>query len=245
MVDPHPARPDALPQPLVGLLSNEEWDALLVHVNGLIEEMEKLPGSAVRDRIFELLQGIDTIHRESLRRLVRLFKEGVLEKVISDPAIHTLLDLYDLLPEEPQQAQENSRGHAFPTIPIKAVSTTMQVTPLRYPRWVPMPQSPADLASGAAREVVVDEHPLLVCRREDKFFALESRCAQDGAALGGATLSGFTLTCPNHPGCHYDVRQGTRIGGGGRIQCYPVRLDDERRVLIGFDMEFKPDIPSF
>ena len=76
------------PQPLIGFMSNEEWERLLVQVSAQIGEMEKLPFPEVRDKVFELLAGIDSIHREALRRLVRLFKEGVMEQVVTDPAIH-------------------------------------------------------------------------------------------------------------------------------------------------------------
>ena len=53
------------------------------------------------------------------------------------------------------------------------------------------------------------------------------------------------LACPNHPGCYYDVRQGTRIGGSEKIVCYPVKVDEDDRVLVGLDMDFTPDLPSF
>ena len=66
-------------------------------------EMEELPLPEVKDKVFELLAGIDTIHREGLWRLVRLFKEGVLEQVVTDPAIHNLMELYDLLPPEAEE----------------------------------------------------------------------------------------------------------------------------------------------
>jgi hypothetical protein len=41
---------------------------------------------------------IDSVHREAITRLVALFKDGVLEQVIQDPAIRTLMEMYDLLP---------------------------------------------------------------------------------------------------------------------------------------------------
>ena len=96
------------PQALIGFMTNDEWDELLSYVNELIQEMEELPLPDVKDKVFELLAGIDSIHREGLWRLVRLFKEGVLEQVVTDPAIHTLMELYDLLPAEPEQDTEQS-----------------------------------------------------------------------------------------------------------------------------------------
>ncbi len=233
------------PQTLLGYLSNDDWDALLAHVNGLVQEMENLPAGDVRDRVFELLDSIDAIHREALHRLVRLFKEGVLEKVISDPAIHTLMELYDLLPPETEvQGPGGHEASRFPTIPIKPVRVT-PATPARFPHWVPVPKLPTELVSGAVKEVEVDHHPILVCRRDDQLFALESRCARDGASLRQASINGYTLTCPNHSGCYYDVRQGSRLGGSEKIACYPVKLDANGRVLIGLDMDFTPNLPSF
>ena len=232
------------PQALVGFMPNEEWDALLRHVSELIEQMDELPEGNVKEAIFKLLDGIDAIHREALLRLVRLFKEGVLEKVVSDPAIHTLLELYDMLPRQPEEAEPESPRKKFPTIPIKAVHAAPSARP-RYPHWVPILHRLDELSPGTAREFVLGDAAVLLCRRADQFFAVESLCAQDGSPLSGATLSGYTLTCPNHPGCHYDVRRGSRIGGSEVIACYPVKQEEDGRLLVGFDMDFTPVLPSF
>lgn len=232
------------PQTLVGFMPNDEWDALLAHVSGLIQQMDELPAGNVKTAVFEVLDGIDAIHREALRRLVRLFKEGVLEKVMSDPAIHTLLELYDMLPQPPEEAALEKSKKIFPTIPIKAVHAAPLAKP-RYPHWVPVLQRSDELLPGTAREFIVAEGTMLLCRRADQFFALESLCARDGSSLSGATLSGYTLTCPNHSGCHYDVRRGTRVGGNEMIACYPVKQEEDGRVLVGLDMDFTPSLPSF
>jgi len=85
-------------QPLVGYRTNEEWDDLLGQIATMIEDLERLEEPDIRGRVFSALQAIDALHREALHRLVRLFKEGVLEQVATDPAIRTLLEMYDLLP---------------------------------------------------------------------------------------------------------------------------------------------------
>ena len=246
MTDADRSEPSADPfiaQALVGFMTNEAWDQLLAGVNRRIESMEALPEGDAKTQVFELLQGVDAIHREALRRLIRLFKEGVLEKVVSDPAIHTLMDLYDLLPEEVDAPPPAAAAkHRFPTIPIKAVSAT---APARYPHWVPVSAADAAVATGSAHAVVVDDVPVLLARQSERWFALEPRCVQDGSSLDGASLNGFTLTCPNHPGCYYDVRQGKRVGAGDGIACFPVKQEPDGKLLVGLDMDFRPDLPSF
>ena len=229
-------------QPLVGFMTNAEWDALIAGVDERIASMEAWPDGDAKQQVFDLLGGIDAMHREALHRLVRLFKEGVLEKVVSDPAIHTLMELYDLLPEATVPLPQTQ---ARPTIPIRAVSAAASAPP-RYPHWVPVLARDDELSSGGLRsDLVIDGQPLLLARRDEQWFALDAACAVDESPLQGAHLSDFTLTCPNHGGCHYDIRDGSRIGGGSGIACHPVKLDEQGRVMVGFDMDFRPGLPSF
>ncbi|MFZ5546479.1 MAG: Rieske (2Fe-2S) protein [Pseudomonadota bacterium] len=232
-------------QSLVGFMPNDEWDALLAELNGRIEALEGLPDGDARQQVFELLDGIDALHREALRRLVRLFKEGVLEQVVTDPAIHTLMELYDLLPES--ELPKPRTASKFPTIPIRAITAAAPPPPLRYPHWVPVLSQRDELPPGGLRaDLVIDGQPLLLARRGgDEWYALDATCPIDESPLRGATLSGYTLSCPNHAGCHYDLRSGARVGGGKAIPCRPVQVDAGGRVLVGLDMDFTPSLPSF
>jgi nitrite reductase/ring-hydroxylating ferredoxin subunit len=133
----------------------------------------------------------------------------------------------------------------FPTIPIR-IAAEKPKEPLRYPHWVPALALTEDLAARSLRDdVVVDGLSLLLARQGDGWFALDAQCPVDGASLRGARLSGHTLSCPKHPGCHYDIRTGARIGGGASLRCHPVKLADDGRVLVGLDMDFTPSLPSF
>ena len=241
-----PGAPAGDEQALVGFMPNDAWDALLAEVNGLVQEMESLPDAEIRAQVFRLLDGIDAIHREALRRLVRLFKEGVLDKVVSDPAIHTLMELYDLLPEpaQPVDADPVPKGR-FLTIPIRAVPFTRPEA-ARYPHWVPVVAHHDETARGALLDdIMADGLPLLLARRDAQWYALDAFCPVDGASLRGAALNGNTLSCPNHAGCHYDIRNGARVGGGVALTCHPVRADTDGRILIGLDMDFTPSLPGF
>lgn len=241
-----PSTPAGGEQPLVGFMLNDEWDALLGEVNGLVQGMEALPDAKTRAQVFRLLEGIDAIHREALHRLVRLFKEGVLDKVITDPAIHTLMELYDLLPESAPSIDEGAAPKGrFPTIPIRAVPLTRPATS-RYPHWVPVVvRSDETARSALLDDIAADGLPLLLARRDERWFALDAVCPVDGASLRGAALNGNTLSCPNHAGCHYDIRNGAHVGGGVSLVCHPVRADDDGRILVGLDMDFTPSLPGF
>ncbi|CAN5145921.1 hypothetical protein BH24PSE2_BH24PSE2_06640 [soil metagenome] len=235
------------PQQLTGFMSNDEWDALLTDVSALIATLEELPDEAIRQQIFSLLQGIDAIHREALRRLVRLFKEGVLEQVVTDPAIGTLMELYDLNPLAQPAPGEASRRRKFPDIPIRVVASGPDATsaPVEQPHWVPALPNADALGPGSTEVLALDGRTVLLCRVGEAFFALEGACARDRSPLSDATLSSYTLACPNHPGCLYDVRQGTRIGSSDRLACYPVQSAADGRILVGFGMPFRPNLPSF
>lgn len=247
--DKHETLPEN-PQSLIGFMSNEEWDDLLGYVDSMITEMEELPLPEVKDKVFELLAGIDSIHREGLWRLVRLFKEGVLEQVITDPAIHTLMELYDLLPAEAENDSEQVTTKPkvnFPNIPIKVMPLEKKepVKTSLYPHWVPALSDKEKLESGTLRAINIDNQSVIVCRVENEFFVLANGCAQDGSSLETAKLSSYTLSCSCHPGCHYDIRLGSRIAGEGDIKCYPVQITESDSLMIGIDMAFTPKVPTF
>lgn len=229
-------------------MPNDEWDALVVELNARVEALEALPDARVRQQVFELLNSVDALHREALRRLVRLFKQGVLDQVVTDPAIHTLMELYDLLPEAAQPAEGAAAKAKFPTIPIRAVAAAaVPAAAPRYPHWVPVLAHCDALAAGGLRDDIdVDGQALLLARcGRDEWFALDGACPVDGTPLRGARASGYTLSCPNHAGCHYDLRNGARVGGGVPIACHPVRVEADGRVLVGLDIDFTPSLPSF
>ena len=246
MPDPD-SPPREVPQALTGFMTNDEWDGLIGEVGDRLRQMEELPFPNVKEEVFALLAGIDTIHREALRRLVRLFKEGVLEKVVTDPAIHTLMELYDLLPLE-EKAVDPQRAKIIFTTARSKSGPDQKLAPLvktKYPHWVPVAMDAEDVVEGAVQECHVENSRILLCRVGGALFAIDAACDQDGSSLNAGSLSKFTLSCPNHSGCYYDVRHGARIAASGRIACYPVKQNDGGRIMVGVDMEFSPKLPSF
>jgi len=60
------------------------------------------------------------------------------------------------------------------------------------------------------RTVRVGARDVLLCRLDDRVFALPARCSHRGAALVDGRLEGPFIRCPWH-GVKFDVRTGARV----------------------------------
>jgi nitrite reductase/ring-hydroxylating ferredoxin subunit/Fe-S cluster biogenesis protein NfuA len=63
----------------------------------LVKRFEEHPDQTIQERVFELLQCVDILHRAGLRRLNDLLKiAGLQQRALDDPEVRLLFDLYDL-----------------------------------------------------------------------------------------------------------------------------------------------------
>ena len=73
----------------------------------LVKHFEQSKEWATQEKVFELLERIDRMHRACIWRLYELTTElggkGLVERLQIDPVIKTLFILYDLLPPEPTE----------------------------------------------------------------------------------------------------------------------------------------------
>jgi nitrite reductase/ring-hydroxylating ferredoxin subunit len=240
------------PQPLVGFRTNAEWDSLVAEASAMIEELERIGDADLRGQLFGALDAIDAIHREALHRLVRLFKKGVLAQVVTDPAIRTLMGMYDLLPPEkpgcakvwdfmPKEGDKEPLGSGRPGMTEPPVAAERPQEP---PHWTPAPLA-HPLTSGQAEVCRFDEGPVLIAEVRGETFAAVAQCPHHDAAMLDGSLSNYSWACPHGDGCIYDIRNGARLGGGPQLTCLPVRRDDRNRLLIGFGIPFEPHLPAF
>jgi nitrite reductase/ring-hydroxylating ferredoxin subunit len=106
----HPERPGA---------GGEPDRDLLDEVQRLIAALEAHPDREVGAQVTALLQGVDTIHRTALTRLVGAIQgmagEAFMNRLTADPAIRLLLTSYDLLAVDrrllAEEALDTVRGH--------------------------------------------------------------------------------------------------------------------------------------
>lgn len=180
----------------------------------IVREFEQLDESPLRDRIFELLEHIDHLHRTCVWKVFELATQlggkGLVERMTQDPAVKTLFMLYDLIPVDPLMPLEadirspEPSGGAF--IPLRNVGG-------RRPAWK-AGFSRADIGSGALRAIEIDRVPVLICGVGDEVFAYRNTCGRSTLPLHLGTLVDAIVRCPWH-GCRYDARTGRRLDGNG------------------------------
>jgi nitrite reductase/ring-hydroxylating ferredoxin subunit len=244
-------------QPLLGYRTNEEWNGLLAEIAAVIQDLEGLEDPALRDKVFRALQVIDALHREALHRLVRLFKEGVLEQVVTDPAIRTLMEMYDVLPGAPASGgkwdfltpEERLSG---PRSAARAGQAQEGVRPYiasiegqsTFPHWSPAPMDQT-ISDGEAVIFETDDGAILLTKVEGAEHALSASCPVHHEVMHGGTLNHVSWICPLGAGCVYDIRNGGRLGGGPGLTAYPVRQSEDGRLLIGVGIPHDPKLPPF
>lgn len=103
-----------------GQLSEAEFQAATQHLDALVQEFEALPLPDVQEKVFDLLQTVDAIHREGLNRLIGFLRAyghaDLVERATEDPIIGTLLLLYDLVPADELTQVETALEQVRPYI---------------------------------------------------------------------------------------------------------------------------------
>lgn len=224
-------------------LSDAEYERLTHRVQELIERTEQLPYPKIRDLIFELLRGLDALHREALARMLRRVEEEapeLAERLPEDRVVRTLLALYNFGPgadEIPEPSEEPDGFVAKDQVGIMDGDTSDTAdNEITRPVWIPGGQR-AELDSGALSPKSFEGQSVLLCRVDDEMYALENVCPGSALTLQQGHLEGHTLVCPWH-GCRYDVRTGERQDEpeAPAVQTFPVRIGDDGQFSVGFNV---------
>ncbi len=81
-----------------------EFMDIVHHVDALVQMFENHPAPEVREKVMELLQAVDALHRAGLVRLAHFLREqehgALIDQAADDPIIRSLFLLYDLIPPD-------------------------------------------------------------------------------------------------------------------------------------------------
>lgn len=212
-------------QPEQELEPEDELQAAADLTDQLIREFEEYPDEEVREKVFQLLNAVDRLHRPGLVALMQFLESkklwGIIEQARSDPAIRTLLELYDLIPQTEQQQVDKAPSF----VPME---------------WVEAPGKPIfldavrleEVPPGSMKGVMLEGVNVLICNVDGEVYALQNACQGRGLPLDMGELRGETIICRWH-GCRYDARTGKAIPGGDDrhmaevdIELFPVAVTE-------------------
>lgn len=195
----------------------------------LVSELESLPDSDARTKALELIENLDHLHRSCVWRLFEVLSElggkGLIDRMVSDPAVKTLFVLYDLVPTVPLTPVDSTANVAQPFssgfVPLSAVEG------LNVPPTFRVSFRREDLPPGSLRAVEIDGRPVLLATTESETFAYKNACLGGILPLHLGTLVEGEIHCPWH-GCRYDAQTGERLGGGeGRLDRFQVQAEED------------------
>lgn len=222
-------------------LTVEEYQAVCRRLDELVREFEGLPFPEVRDHVFELLQAVDTLHREGLGRLTGFLRDHDqgqwIDRAAEDSIVQTLLELYDLVPVDPLRRVETLEE---PTpanfIPLNQIGLAR---PVRRPVFKELARL-EEVPPGTMRGVDVDGRAVLLANVEGEIHAVRNTCPGSVAPLSLGFFTPPVVICPWHNDA-FDVRTGKRADGspGPGLDVLPVSVQDGA-ILIAVDTA--PDV---
>lgn len=205
-----------------------EFQAVCRRLDDLVREFEDLPFPDVREHVFELLQTVDTLHREGLGRLVGFLRDHDqgqwVDCAAEDSIVHTMLELYDLVPTDPLR-RDVPREEPSPAnfIPLTQIGISR---PLRQPVFRELVRQDA-VPPGTMVGVDIDGGSVLVANVEGEIHAVRNTCPGSVAPLSLGLFTPPVVICPWHNDA-FDVRTGKRADGspGPGLDVLPVSVQD-------------------
>lgn len=230
-------------------LTDSEYERLTRRVQELIEQVEHLPYPKIKDLVFELLRGLDALHREALARMLHRVEEEapeLAETLPEDRVVRTLLALYNFGPGADEIPEPSDAPDGFVASDEVGImeDEAIEDDPLDEPKneitrpvWIPGGRR-SDLEPGTLTSEAFEGVSVVLCRVEDDIYALENVCPGSALTLQQGHLEGHTLICPWH-GCRYDIRTGDRQDEPDEpaVTTFPVKIGDEGQFTVGFNVK--------
>ncbi len=214
--------------------SDTQYNDLAQKTQRLIEEAEQLPESYSKEMVFSLLENFDMLHREALSRLLKIIEAKSPElrsEMEADFAVQSLFTLYDLF----EDGLVSSKGGPIQLDKLSNGSGAELETKIRMPIWIPAGNK-KDLESGQIYFKEFEGVKVLICKVDDKLFAMQSNCPDSVLSMEFGKIEKNNLICPWH-GCIYDLHTGAKAGDNTiKLKHYPITLHEDGNFLIGFNI---------
>lgn len=183
-----------------------ELEDALARLERIIGSVEHDPDVALRERVAELVESVDAVHRHlvwAVGQRVHSADPALFERLLRDPVTSVLFELYGLV--APAAKDPATTDEPVTLIGLDALTATI---PLPY-SWV-RAAAPAELREGGflARDVAGER--VLIARLDGTARAYLDQCPGSPLTLNAGVVRDGVLLCPWHD-CRYDLRTGARL----------------------------------
>jgi len=178
----------------------------LERLERIIGSFENDPDVAVRERVAELVEAVDVVHRELVWKVGQAIHEGdatLFERLLGDPVASILFEMYGLV--APAAKDVDTENEPTMLIGLDALAATI---PAPY-NWFRAAASD-ELPEGAFIARDVEGERVLLARLDGAVHAYVDQCPGSPLTLNAGVIRDGILLCPWHD-CRFDLRTGLRI----------------------------------
>lgn len=180
----------------------------LARLERIIGSFENEPDTAMRERVTELIESVDAVHRQlvwAVGRAVHANSPELFESLLEDPVASLLFEMYGLVAPSRKAPDET------PAM-LMGLDDLVATIPAPF-SWF------TAASSGEVREGVllardVEGERILIVRLAGGVHAFVDQCPGSPLTLNAGLVQGGVLLCPWHD-CRFDLLTGRRLDREG------------------------------
>ena len=190
-------------------MAEPDLESDLARLERIIGSFENEPDAAVRERVTELIESVDAVHRQlvwAVGRSVHASSPELFESLLLDPVASVLFEMYGLVAPARKQPDDT------PAM-LMGIDDLLATIPEPF-SWFTAASS-ADVRPGVLLARDVEGERILIVRLADGVHGYLDRCPGSPLTLNAGLIRDGVLLCPWHD-CRFDLRTGRRLDREGR-----------------------------
>ena len=190
-------------------MADPDLEAELARLERIIGTFENEPETAVRERVTELIESVDAVHRQlvwAVAQAVHAKSPDLFEALLEDPVASVLFEMYGLVAPSRKAADDT------PAM-LMGVDDLLATIPAPF-SWFTAATS-TDVREGVLLARDVEGERVLIVRLADGVHAYVDQCPGSPLTLNAGLVRDGVLLCPWHD-CRFDLANGRRVDREGK-----------------------------
>ena len=189
-------------------MAEPDLEADLDRLERIIGTFENEPDTAVRERVIELIESVDTVHRQlvwAVGQAVHAKSPELFESLLEDPVASVLFEMYGLVAPSRKEPADT------PTM-LMGLADLEATIPAPF-SWFTAASS-QEVRQGVLVARDVEGERILLVRLADGVHAYVDQCPGSPLTLNAGRVHDGVLLCPWHD-CRFDLATGRRLDRDG------------------------------